>query len=220
MTADTVQLDTAPLPDADRHMDVLRTFNRDVAGGTLTLAHDHDLYRHITFRPRGGNFCWFDIITSPGQLTIRGDMGDYMFAREPDMLRDFFHRSVNAGYWAEKVLAQDVHSPVRQYSEDKYKADVACQFWDARTDYAPDVAKNLWAEIREDGPLSDYTDYLHLHGAMDALQSFRPESAPDFRFQVDSSEDYEDYGHHYLWCCHAILWVARAYREHHKAVAA
>lgn len=220
MSADMVELATGPLPSADRHMDVLQTFNRDVAGGILTLVHDHDLYRHITFRPRGGNFCWFDIITSPGQLTIRGDMGDYVFVREQDMLRDFFHRYVNAGYWAEKVVAQDVASPVREYSFDKFRGQVLHDFWHARGDYTPDEAKTLWEEIRLTGPLDSYADNQHLHGAIDALQSFRAESVDGFSFQVDGYEDFEDYGHHYLWCCHAILWAARGYREHHKVVAA
>ncbi len=220
MSAETLALSTEPLPDADRHMDVLRTFNRDVAGGFLTLVHDHDLYRHITFRPRGGNFCWFDVITSPGQLTIRGDMGDYMFVREQDMLRDFFHRSVNAGYWAEKVVAQDTTSPVREYSFDKFRGQVLHDFWHAREDYTPSDARALWEEIRINGPLSDYSDNQHIHSAIDALQSFRAESVDGFSFQVDFEQDFEDYGHHYLWCCHAILWAARAYREHHKAVSA
>ncbi|APC44863.1 hypothetical protein SEA_HUMPTYDUMPTY_68 [Arthrobacter phage HumptyDumpty] len=216
MTGAPVELKTEPLTHPERHTDVLDRFNRDVAGGVLTLVHDQGLYRHLTFRPRGGNFCWFDIITSPGQLTIRGDMGDYVFAREPDMLRDFFHRYVNAHYWAEKVIAQDVHSPVRQYSEDKYRAQVLHDFWHAREGYTPAEARALWEEIRINGPLSDYTDYLHLAGAMDALESFRAESVDGFRFQVDSTKDFEDWGHHYLWCCHAILWAARAYREHDR----
>ncbi|XAZ30636.1 hypothetical protein AAHB34_15945 [Paenarthrobacter ureafaciens] len=220
MSAEALVLTAQCLPDADRHMDVLRTFNRDVAGGTLTLAHDYDSYRHITFRPRSGNFCWFDIITSPGQLTIRGDMGDYMFSREHDMLRDFFHRYVNAGYWAEKVLAQDVNSPIREYSFDKFRGQVLHDFWHAREDYTPEEARALWEEIRFTGPLDDYADNQHINGAIDALQNFRAESVDGFSFQVDFEQDFQDYSHQYLWCCHAILWVARAYREHHEAVAA
>ncbi|AYD81563.1 hypothetical protein HYP71_gp069 [Arthrobacter phage KBurrousTX] len=213
-----VELKTEPLNTySTQREEMLRGFNADVAGGKLTLVHDKGLHRYLTFRPRSGNFCWFDIITSPGQLTIRGDMGDYMFAREPDMLRDFFHRNVNPSYWAEKVLAQDVNSPVREYSLDRYKASVLHDFWHAREDYTPADAKELWREIRTSGPLNDYADYLHPNGAINELETFSSEVAKDFRFDTHGYDDFEDYGHHFLWCCHAVLFAARAYREHDKA---
>ncbi|QFG14865.1 hypothetical protein SEA_LYMARA_64 [Arthrobacter phage Lymara] len=218
MTGAPVELKTEPLAaHSTQREEMLRGFNADVAGGTLTLVHDSGLHRYLTFRPRGGNFCWFDIITSPGQLTIRGDMGDYMFAREQDMLRDFFHRNVNPSYWAEKVLAEDVHSAVREYSFDRFKASVLHDFWHAREDYTPEQARALWEEIRATGPLDDYADVHHLNGAVDALQTFRAESVDGFSFDTHGYEDFEDYGHHFLWCCHAVLFAARAYREHHQA---
>lgn len=213
-----VELETKPLTfNSTQRPELLDRFTRDMEGGALTLMHDSGLYRHLTFRPAKGNFCWFDIITSPGQLTIRGDMGDYVFAREPDMLRDFFHRNVNPEYWAEKVIAQDVHSPVREYSFDRFKASVLHDFWHAREDYTPADARALWEEIRNTGPLDDYADNQHLNGAVDTLHAFRAESVTGFQFDTHGYEDFEDYGHHFLWCCHAILWAARAYREHDRA---
>ncbi|QGZ17166.1 hypothetical protein HYQ19_gp067 [Arthrobacter phage DrYang] len=215
VTGAPVELTTKPLTmNSTQREEMLRGFNFDVKAGKLTLVHDQGLYRHITFRPRSGNFCWFDIITSPGQLTIRGDMGDYVFAREPDMLRDFFHRNVNPSYWAEKVLAQDVNSPVREYSFDRFKASVLHDFWYDRENYTPEEARALWEEIRTTGPLDDYADNQHINGAIDTLQNFRAESVSGFQFDTHGYEDFEDYGHHFLWCCHAILWAARAYREH------
>lgn len=148
-------------------------------------------------------------------------MGDYMFAREPDMLRDFFHRNVNPGYWKEKLIAQDVQSPPAwDYSYDVFRGEVLKQFWEKRRDFHTAGAKELWEEIRDVGPpLSDWTDNQHVAGARAALEDFTSDVAPGFRFDLDDEDDFHDYGFQYLWCCHAVLWAASAYRAHHRAVA-
>ncbi|AIZ01744.1 hypothetical protein ArV1_056 [Arthrobacter phage vB_ArtM-ArV1] len=212
-----VELTTKPLTmNSTQRPEVLRRFNSDMEGGKLTLVHDSGLHRYLTFRPRKGNFCWFDIITSPGQLTIRGDMGDFVFVREPDMLRDFFSRDVNPHYWREKLVAQDVSTPAWQYERDLFRKYVAQHFWDRRTQYTPDVAAALWEEIRQTGPLDDWTDAHDATSAWNALTSFTSEQAPGYRYEPDYEEEFHDYSFQYLWCCHAVLSVCRAYREYHK----
>lgn len=211
-----VELATKPLTmNSTQRPEVLRRFNSDIGGGKLTLVHDSGLHRYLTFRPRKGNFCWFDIITSPGQLTIRGDMGDFVFVREPDMLRDFFSRDVNPHYWREKLVAQDVSTPAWQYERELFTKYVAQHFWDRRTKYTPDVAAALWREIRETGPLSEWTDAHDATSAWTTLDAFVGEHAP-YRYESDYEEDFHDYSFQYLWCCHAVLLACRAYREHDR----
>ena len=62
-------------------------------------------YRHLLFRqPNSGNM-WFEIITWPDSLMIRGDMGSWSFSRVQDMFT--FFRSdqlkINPSYWTEKI---------------------------------------------------------------------------------------------------------------------
>ncbi|ALY09914.1 hypothetical protein SEA_CHIPPER1996_69 [Arthrobacter phage Chipper1996] len=217
MTGAPVELETKPLTfNSTQRPEVLRRFNSDIEGGTLKLMHDQGLIRHLTFRPRKGNFCWFDIITSPGQLTIRGDMGDFVFVREPDMLRDFFSRDVNPHYWREKLVAQDVSTPAWVYERDLFRSYVAKHFWDRRTQYTPDVAAALWEEIRTNGPLDEWTDTHDATSAWAALSGFTSEQAPSYRYESDYEEDFHDYSFQYLWCCHAVLLACRAYREHDR----
>lgn len=90
----------------------------NTADHTLTVLHDDGLYRHL--RMSAGDsiaFSW-DVITWPGSLAIRGDIGrELIFTRKTDML-DFFRDPdyddtvagggaprINPDYWAEKTRA-------------------------------------------------------------------------------------------------------------------
>ena len=67
---------TPSYPDYDVHR-----FLPDVAEHKLTVLHDEGLYRHLRFQKPGTGFYWFDLITWPGNLAFKGDMGGFMFAR-------------------------------------------------------------------------------------------------------------------------------------------
>jgi hypothetical protein len=84
-------------------------FLSDVAKHQLTVLHDDGMYRHLRFMNPKSSFSWFDLITWPGNLAIRGDHGGFMFARVEDMFTFFRARAgwnsgtINPGYWAEKL---------------------------------------------------------------------------------------------------------------------
>lgn len=94
-------------------------FPKDVADHELTILRDDGLYRHLRCAQPGTGSYWFEIVTWPGALAIRGDAGDgYLFSRIDDML-EFFRRPdqrINPQYWAEK-LGQGCRR-VEVYSED------------------------------------------------------------------------------------------------------
>lgn len=87
----------------------LARFLDDTEHHTLTIAHDDGLYRHLKYRGAKGSMYWFDILTSPGLLTLDGDMGAWSFRREQDMMAFFRGNpdrpSINITYWAEKLVA-------------------------------------------------------------------------------------------------------------------
>lgn len=205
---------TALTVRTDYHPDVLRRFNSDIALGEMTTLHDEGLYRHLRFRQPGTSIGWFSIITSPGQLTIFGDMGTYVFAREQDMLRDFFKGgSVNAGYWGEKLQATDRHCGYRKYDEDHFRQFIVQDFWERRDQYEPAVAKEIWADIR-DSLFDDWADRSTAAGCHELMGRFR---SHDFTYSEPWEHNFEDYSFQYLWCCHAILWAARQYRAANTA---
>jgi hypothetical protein len=127
-------------------------FRSDTAHHQMTVLHDDGLYRHLRFssNPRGYGEYWFDLITWPGCLTIRGDYGDaYTFTREPDMF-PFFRADrrwgINPHYWAQKL---DGHrQSATEYSEKVFRQIVCELFVDAvRGGYAP---RGLGKAVRAD----------------------------------------------------------------------
>ena len=65
----------------------------------LTILHNDGLYRHIRFKNPKSIFYWFDLITWPGVLVFKGDMGCYVFSRLDDMFEFFTGPTINPGYW-------------------------------------------------------------------------------------------------------------------------
>lgn len=188
-------------------------FRTDTANHVMEVALDQGLYRHLRFRKPGTGFNWFEIITTPGQLTIRGDMGTYVFAREEDMFAFFeLSRSINPTYWAEKVQAQDIHSPVREFSRDLFVEHVLEEFWNSRENL--EDAAGVWREIREElldeyGPAGDET--LAITAAMEfSHDGFTFYDVTDWRLKA--------YSFHFLYSLHAIVDGIRRYREHAQSL--
>jgi hypothetical protein len=226
-------------------------FRRDTAKHKLTVLHDDGLYRHLRLSAPSTGHAWYELVTWPGTLTIRGGMGAYTFSRTTDML-DFFRRSAYAGqpnlhYWEEKADAIDVHSGTRGYSEDllreRIAEDVARQAEDDLDDRLRSKAEELGMRaealppalveecqaassaymigLREelDDELTGGYPTWDLQDEGDALAgvrqfSYRPDDAPrdEEPFTFDTTEwEVRDWTHHYVWCCHAILFGIAAY---------
>jgi len=71
--------------------DTAERFKRDTKDHEMTVLHEDGLYRHLRFRKPAGGYSeyWFDLVTWPGVLVIRGDMETFAFSRTEDMLAFF-----------------------------------------------------------------------------------------------------------------------------------
>ncbi|NUS14538.1 MAG: hypothetical protein HOY69_24590 [Streptomyces sp.] len=175
-------------------------FKLDVAKHKLTVLHEDGLYRHLRARTPKTNAYWFDITTWPGTLTITGDMGAFVFSREPDMLPLFRsdHGRINPHYWAQK---EQTGAPTKTYSEDVFRQVV----WGDIREYGHEyrgLAKAIQAEIFDTGASQDEQT------ARDALEHFEHAG---FTFTDVWEMSFSEYSYHYLWCCHAIVWGIAAY---------
>lgn len=177
--------------------EIAARFAQDTANHQMTVLHEEGLYRHLRFRsPRTIEY-WFDIVTWPGSLIIRGDVGDdYVFTREQDMLPFFRGHEVNPYYWAQK-LGGGRHS-VMEYSEELLRQRVVEQFVsDARWDGVPagsGKALRTWV-LNED--LSDERE------ARSVVEAFAHRG---YEFSDVWEWNFHDYEWSFLWCCHAIVW--------------
>jgi len=191
-------------------------FAADVATHQLEVVRDDGLYRHLRARRPGTGMYWFDIITWPGSLTITGDMGTYVFAREEDMFPWFGYErdDINPHYWTQKLQAVDTNSGVREYSRDVFVQQIREHLTEDWTGLGPAalvaVRYAVETELLAESWLSDY-DTTTEHGAREALDQYRGPGG--FRFEDAWEWVLTEYSHQYLWCCHAILWAIKRYRD-------
>lgn len=180
-------------------------FRRDTAEHVMTVLHDDGLYRHLRCAKPDSSIYWFEIVTWPGSLALRGDIdGRPVFSRLDDMFQFFRSDSghINPQYWAEKLGDP---SSAESYSEDRFREYVAEALAEAEAEY-PGVTA-AWAAHMEWNACSDFEDQ-----ARDALRDFEftpdgaEEGAQPFRFQDTWEWDLTDWDWSYLWICHAIVW--------------
>lgn len=170
-----------------------RQFIAETRDHQMTVLHDDGLYRHLRFQAPGTGIWHWDLITWPGSLAIRGDIGQgHVFTRVDDMLQFFDHgqheHQINAHYWAEKLdLGRD---SVKGFNTDRFVE------WCAEN--APDV--------EESDAMVD-----HEHAALEILEE------REIEFDWEDIESWRDYEHHFLIALYAILWGAKTY---HAAKAA
>lgn len=188
----------------------LQMFQLNCRDHVMEVALDQGVYRHLRFRKPGTGLYWYDIITTPGQLTIRGDMASYVFARTDDMFEFFENNTgrINPDYWAEKLQAQDVHSPAREYSRDIFVQHVIDDFWNSRGRL--EDAADVWREIRE-VLLDEFGPSEDQNAAISTAIDFR---YGGFEFYDAAHWRLTDYSHQYLYSLHSILAGIRQYRRH------
>ena len=190
-------------------------FLNDVAAHQMTVIREDGVHRHLRFQ-RPGTMCMhFDLITWPGYLCYTGDMGTYVFRRLHDML-EFFRRGKSRGpyridlrYWAEKLEASDRCDGVREWSPERFKAEVRDFFEQCvidEDDWPEARRAALWAEIDEQVCAAAGDSEHH---AWIALWEFEHDG---FRFQ-DWERDCKVWTHRFLWCCHALEWAIGVYDE-------
>lgn len=179
-------------------------FAAETANHEMTVLLDQGLYRHLRFkRPRSSEY-WFEITTTPGTLTIDGDMGGHIFRRTRDMF-EFFRSGpdINPHYWSEKVTSG--RDGLMAYSEDRFVQIVKEIFVDAVQ--AGDAPRGLGKAVREnilDGEI------WHEDGAYQALDQFEFEG---FRFEDATELNFRDWHPSFLWLCHAIVHAIAAYGQ-------
>lgn len=202
--------------------DMAATAAGDVAGHKLSVLMEDGLYRHLLFKAPTRSEYWFEIMTAPGTLTVRGDMGTYVFARETDMV-PFFLGSANGDkpntdYWAEKCVSHDGRRGVKEYSEQVLRARIE-EAVRGHMEYA-DMAQgterlDFRVEVREHLEGIDLGDQ---RDAQRELMGFVHKTGNPFE---DAYEwDPTEYTFSFQWTVHTLLIALQAYREQQRRDAA
>lgn len=194
----------------DTQAEVAEDFARHVSEHKMVILRDDGLYRHLRFGKPGTSVARFGLVTWPGYLAFVGDMGDYVFARLPDMFEFFRQARPNFSYWAEKVQAADKHSGVMEFSEDFFRESVRENFdhyFDSR-DLTEAERQDVWERVEDEvfACLDDGKDV-----AFAAVRDFEHNGRQVFPDFVEYRMD--DYTYRFRWCCHALVWAIRLYDE-------
>jgi hypothetical protein len=183
-------------------------FLASVGGHVMTIEHDMAPMRTILFKNPTTFNRYFRITTWHHALCISGDMGCFVFSRLPDMFEFFRVRNgetgINPGYWSEKLIADEPHAGHEAFSEALYYDALREQFRQWRFDD--------WAQMRRawQGIRDELWDVLNTHDAFDMVARYRCDETGN-RFSDFWETRLEDYTHHYIWCCRAIVWAIDQY---------
>lgn len=209
-------------------------FIEDTKNHKLTIKKDDGLYRHLHLSAGSCNQ-YYEIITYPDGLMIRGDMGSYVFERIEDMFcffrdaKDDF-LSINTGYWAEKVTAESVFgNGIKEFSSDVFREAVKEEFeqyYEGVPDNDPEKMF-VWEEIDSQvlscddsewdcvSRLNDFDLYPYKYFDEEENYVTIPEGKRfDFCDFWENSCNVKTYN--YVWCLYAIVFAIRLYDEVHN----
>lgn len=206
------------------NQDPCARFLADTKDHAMSIIRDDGIYRHIRFQAPGTMCMHFDLITWPGYLCYTGDMGTYVFTRLRDMFeffrtdREYKQRNgakvaVNLSYWGEKLQSVDRHDGYREFSREKFKANV--MDWIDQRGLIGKLGHGLRDELE-----SEVLDAAHMgrDSAYHAASNFQWDGKDIFQdfYEVDS----DDYSQRFVWCCHAISWGIEQYDKSKQQVVA
>jgi hypothetical protein len=194
--------------------DAADRFPRETAGFVMTVLHEQDTYRHLRFARPGGSEYWFDLITAPHTLIIKGDCESFVFSLHPTVdLFDVFRRTVqpdviNPGYWSQKLTSEQ--SAAHDFSKELFDERISEELAKAEKGW-PGVTE-AWTEH-----VSEWSEYdtEDEGGAQRAVSDFwyvpDGSSCP---FEFDAWDDWyllRDYAWWFLFACHGIRWGIAQY---------
>jgi hypothetical protein len=190
------------------------SFLKDVAEHKMEVLMDQGLHRHIRLSKPGSSCYYFDLVTGPGFLLFRGDMGTFEFERIPDMF-EFFRSGevgqklkINLSYWSEKLEAIDRDGGYKEFSEEKFRDALEQDIADYLESYPEIDAK----DFRDD------VDLYILRTLEDSISNAIKETVEfdyegKYPFQDFYEHSLQEYTYHFVWCCYAIAWGIQQYDQ-------
>jgi hypothetical protein len=175
-------------------------FRADTAEHVLTEVRPSDgVYRHLRFGKPDSGVYGVQIITWPHHLCVVGDMGEWLWRQDRDVLAKFSGDSPD--YWAGKLRASGKDDPAYRYD--------------------PEIAKDVltrevtaWDAAR---PLVPYASVLPdlLESADEGEAVLRHEIANESSGPFTDAWEWDFHGLNprYLWVCHAVDHVRTLVRQ-------
>lgn len=205
------------------YIQVGKCFTNNVAEHQMDVILDEGLHRHLLFKKPGTTDQHFRIVTWPGYLTICGDMGTFTFYRNTDMFQFFLGSGggISPSYWQEKLQAgagsEGSRAIAEEWDTDSFKRSVLGCWKDwLQSDSLPEPeATEEVKEYLRDNLLNCCDEFE----AVTAVREYDCDEAPNLLEDFWETSDTR-LRYHYLWCCYAIVWGIKQYRQHEEQEAA
>lgn len=188
----------------------------------MNILHDDGLYRHLHCYwpddPYGANNCSFQVLTTPGSVTIYGDwMSAATLKRNDDMLLDFCNTPcIDMRYWAEKLDAPHhcKHDLLYAIDKDAFLEDVDAAVYEwAEGDeelYKP-VIEQINNEFTFDEACEHpFTTLFDMTFDVDSPLYDHVQASDIFDFEMTPGEHFT---HEWIRTCYALQWAARTYAD-------
>ena len=135
-------------------------------------------------RPQASAY-WFRVTTWPGHFAITGDVGDFVWCREHDMLPWVRSAIGSVSYFAEKVVAGDT----KEYDATVFAEKISGML--SPTSYGDGENDTIQKFL-------ETTDFTDQHGASQAYY--------DSDLYQGDFPSTQNYCHDFLWCREALKW--------------
>lgn len=175
-------------------------FASDVAAHVMKIVKDDGFYRHLEFRDANSPYAWFDIISWPGNLTIKGDMGCYTFSRIDDMFEFFREPEPNYYYWTQKCIGIDRNTKIKEFSEKLFREAVKRDLDDF------DADAEFRAEVED---IVGDMDFMDPRACVSEIIAVEHDGRHPFADFWEHNLKSLTYG--FRWCLHAIHWAIKTY---------
>lgn len=212
-------------------------FLSDVKDHKMQIVCDQGVNRNIVFKIPDSSHYHFILTTWHGYLCISGDMGTFVFQRTSDMFSFFridkndFNFSkdkklnINAGYWSEKLEAEDKRIKSEKFSEEvfieelKSRLNSFCsemEIYEDEEETVQDRQQKIWESL--ESAASNVSSEEEAYSFILTDPSW-PDSRDDEAFAEYLQQDpdfgnFNDYTHHFIWCLYAIVWGIKKYDEY------
>lgn len=186
------------------------SFLADVAKHNLVIKINEGLYRHLHFSKPRNSYLWFDIVTWPGCLTIRGDMGTWIFSRVEDMFTFFRSNklAINESYWSEKLLngtsSHGARWSAQEFDEEHFRKTLI----DHLTNHYDLQGERLVAVTKDLNEQMNFCSGQGQHAFLQAAYDFKSHG---FEFECCELPSGMVYQYQFLWCLYAIVWGIQQY---------
>lgn len=178
----------------------------DLKNHVVTVLKSDGLYRHWRCsKPNDCNMS-FDVITWPGFLCYVGDMGEYLFSREADMIPWMRGSCMSYSYAAEKCVAHD--GRLKEFSEERFEEVLQERIQEAE-EYGGTYTVHRLSGKQEESvaeAIQEIRDAYNIYSmSSDAVKAMYESCLWD----GGDLPSCEEYTYHFLWCLHALKWFCK-----------